>query len=83
MSPRRDDDSPGRQWHIRSDRVVAARDQWYVLTRERMDVGPFETRDEALEAAAQIAQALDGVDDPAVVLRLIREFGRVSRKTVN
>jgi len=41
-----------------------------------MDVGPFQSREEAETAARQLAQALDGIDDPLVVVALIREFTR-------
>jgi len=74
MSHSRRDEPPER--HFRSDRVVLARGRWYVTTRERMDVGPFQSREEAETAARQLAQALDGIDDPLVVVALIREFTR-------
>jgi hypothetical protein len=70
----RRDEPPGR--HFRSDRIVMARGRWYVATRERMDVGPYPTREEAEAAAAQLALALDGVDDPVVALAFLREFIR-------
>jgi hypothetical protein len=60
----------------RSERVVLARGRWYVMTRERIDVGPYATREEAESAADQLGQALDGVDDPAIALALIGEFVR-------
>jgi hypothetical protein len=53
-----------------------ARGRWYVTTRERVDVGPYETKEAALTAAEQLAQALDGVDDPVIALAFIREFIR-------
>ena len=62
--------------HSRSDRVVMARGRWYVTTRERVDVGPYEAKEAALTAAGQLAQALDGVDDPVIALAFIREFIR-------
>ncbi len=73
MKSRRDD-PPGRYFH--SDRVVLARGRWYVVTRERMDVGPFATREDAEAVAAELAQALDGIEDANVALALIREFIR-------
>src|SRR5258705_1952759 len=54
--------------HSRSDRVVMARGRWYVTTRERVDVGPYETKEEAEIAANHLAKALDGVDEPAVAV---------------
>ena len=62
--------------HGRSERVVLARGRWYVMTRERIDVGPYATKEEAQTAAEQLGHALDGVDDPAVALALIGEFVR-------
>lgn len=62
--------------HGRSDRVVMARGRWYVVTRERIDVGPYATKEEAETAAEQLGQALDGVDDPPIALALIQEFVR-------
>src|SRR5512144_2672218 len=62
--------------HSRSDRVVLARGRWYLTTRERVDVGPYDTRESALIAAEQLGQALDGVDDPVIALAFIREFVR-------
>jgi hypothetical protein len=74
MAHKRRDEPSGR--YFGSDRVVMARGQWFVMTRERMDVGPFETRDAADLAAKQLASALEGIDEPAVVLALIKEFIR-------
>jgi hypothetical protein len=62
--------------HSRSDRVVMARGRWYVTTRERVDVGPYETKEAAIVAAEQLGRALDGVDDPMIALAFIREFVR-------
>src|SRR6185369_14477151 len=45
--------------HPRSDRIVMARGRWYVTTRERVDVGPYETKAEAEIAASHLVRALD------------------------
>jgi Domain of unknown function (DUF6316) len=74
MSQHRANEPPAR--HPRTDRVVMTRGQWYVVTRERMDVGPFDTQAAAAIAAQQLADALVGIDEPAVVLALIQEFTR-------
>jgi hypothetical protein len=74
METSRRDEPPGR--YFRSDRVIMTRGQWYIVTRERMDIGPYPTREEAAEAAAQLIQALDGIDDPVVVMAFINEFSR-------
>jgi hypothetical protein len=62
--------------HSRSDRVVLARGRWYVTTRERVDIGPYDTGEDAAIAAKQLTSALDGVDEPAVAVALINEFLR-------
>jgi Domain of unknown function (DUF6316) len=74
MTTQRRDEPPSR--HFRSDRVVLARGRWYVATRERLDVGPFSSREEAEAAATLLIEALDGVDDPEVAQAFIREFSR-------
>jgi hypothetical protein len=53
-----------------------SRGRWYVTTRERVDVGPYDTQEAAMIAAEQLGQALDGVDDPVVATALINEFVR-------
>jgi hypothetical protein len=73
MSQRRDE-PPAK--HSRSDRVVMARGRWFITTRERMDIGPYTTKEAAEKDAKQLSDALDGIDDPVVVLALIREFIR-------
>ena len=74
MTDYRKDEPPER--HSRSDRVVMARGRWYVVTRERIDVGPYPTKEAAERAAQQLGQALDDVDDPTVAIALINEFVR-------
>ena len=74
MPEYRQDEPPER--HFRSDRVVMARGRWFVVTRERIDLGPYATKEAAEKAADQLAQALDGIDDPAIALALISEFVR-------
>ena len=80
MSPHRRGEPPER--HFRSERVVMARGRWYVVTRERVDVGPYDTKDDAELAARQLGEALDGVDDPKVALALIDEFVRRRRAAI-
>ncbi len=74
MAHKRRDDPSGR--YFGAERVVMARGQWFVMTRERMDVGPYETREAAEIAANELTDALDGIDEPDVVLALIKEFIR-------
>jgi hypothetical protein len=74
MTNNRRDEPPGR--HFRSDRVILVRGRWYVTTRERLDVGPFGSREEAEDAARLLTEALNGVDDPDVAQAFIKEFSR-------
>jgi hypothetical protein len=62
--------------HSRSDRVILVRGRWYITTRERVDVGPYDSKEAADYAAAQLAIVLDGVDDPQIALAFIAEFNR-------
>jgi hypothetical protein len=80
MPPHRRGEPPER--HFRSERVVMARGRWYVVTRERVDVGPYDTKDDAELAARQLGEALDGIDDPKVALALIGEFVRRRRAAI-
>ena len=50
MSDHRKGEPPDK--HFRSDRVVMARGRWFVVTRERIDVGPYATKEAAEHAAA-------------------------------
>ena len=68
MTTHRKGEPPQR--HARGDRAIMLRGRWYLTTRERLDVGPYDTREAATIAAAQLAQALDGIDDPAIVSNL-------------
>ena len=63
--------------HSRCDRVILARGRWYVATRECIDVGPYDSKEAADFVAAQLAIALDGVDDPQIVLSFISDFQRL------
>ena len=53
-----------------------AHGRWYVTTRERVDVGPYDSKEEAEVAADHLGKALDGIDEPAVAIALISEFVR-------
>lgn len=59
-----------------------ARGRWYVVTRECVDIGPYDTSEDAELAAHQLGEALDGVDDPKVALALIGEFRRKRRAAI-
>ena len=55
---------------------MLARGRWYVMTRERIDIGPYVSKDAAEFAAAQLTIALDDVDDPEIALAFIADFRR-------
>jgi hypothetical protein len=76
MSPptHRRDEPPGR--HLRSDRCVLAKGRWFIVTREGIDVGPYEQHDDAERDARLLAMMLDSVDDPKMAVIFIREFAR-------
>lgn len=59
--------------HIRSDRCVLVNGQWFVVTREEIEVGPFESREDAEAASARISTLLAGITDPVVAAEFIRE----------
>ena len=62
--------------HSRGDRVLPARGRWYIATREQIDLGPYDTKDEAGAVATLLAKVLKHVDDPRVVLAIIAKFQR-------
>jgi hypothetical protein len=72
MSHTRRDEGDGH--HFRSDRCVLVNGDWFVATREGIDVGPYGTREAAEAASRRIAEMLAGVSDPAVARQFIREF---------
>jgi hypothetical protein len=47
---------------------------WYFATREGVDVGPYPSCKAAEAAAARLAKALHGIDDPVAIQKIIREF---------
>ena len=53
-----------------------ARGRWYVTTRERIDVGPYETKGEAEIAVRILPRRWTCIDEPAVANALINEFVR-------
>jgi hypothetical protein len=70
----RRDEPPGR--HLRSSRCVLTKGRWFIVTREGIDVGPYEQHDDAQRDAKLLAMMLDSVDDPKIAGIFIREFAR-------
>jgi hypothetical protein len=68
----RDGEQPGQ--HFRGDRCVMVNGQWFVATREGIDVGPYTTRDAAEAVASRLASMLHGIDDAEISRQFIREF---------
>jgi hypothetical protein len=61
-----------------------ANGQWYLATREGIDVGPFATRDAVKDASQQVIALLKRADDPIVAAVRLQEFvqrlGRASAR---
>jgi hypothetical protein len=61
--------------HVRSERTIRVNDEWFITTREGIDVGPYATRDDAESAAADLATMLEHITDPETTRQfVIREF---------
>lgn len=60
--------------HFRSERCIQVNGDWYVATREGIEVGPYKTRERAEAAAAQLAKQLAGIADPNLAALCIRGF---------
>ncbi len=60
----------------RNTRCFQINSRWYVTTRGAHYVGPFSTWDAANDAARQISELLQGVDDANVAEAFVREFSR-------
>jgi hypothetical protein len=56
---------------VRSERIF---NQWFIRTREGIEVGPYPTREAAEAAAKQLSAMLDGINDPEITRQFIREF---------
>ncbi len=72
-SPSRDGE-PASSHHFRGDRLVVVNGDWFIVTREGIDVGPYASREDAAAAADRLAGMLVGITDPAITTEFIREF---------
>jgi hypothetical protein len=68
----RNGERPGS--HFRSGRCIQVNGDWYIATREGIEVGPYKTRERAETAAAQLAKKLANIPDPNLAALCIREF---------
>jgi hypothetical protein len=72
-SDHRQGESP--QHHARSERAVQVDDEWFISTREGVNIGPYATREDAEAAAAELTTMLGQVSDPETSRQfVIREF---------
>jgi uncharacterized protein DUF6316 len=70
---RRKGEPPGGHYY-RSDRFFMANGAWYFSTREQIDVGPFQTRIDAVEAAEKLIAILRGEPDSESARKAIHDF---------
>ena len=70
---RRKGEPPGGHYY-RSDRFFMANGAWYFATREQIDVGPFATRIDAVEAAEKLIAILRGEPDAESARKAIQDF---------
>lgn len=69
----RADETPKTHFRV-IDRCFKTNGEWYFATREGVNVGPYATREAADRAVARLLKMLDGVEEPLVVNKIIREF---------
>jgi hypothetical protein len=73
---------PAKTYFRSNGRATLIQGKWYFATREGIDVGPYESQKQAEAASARLAAALNGVDDPIAVEKIIREFMYLKRADV-
>jgi Domain of unknown function (DUF6316) len=67
--------------HFRSDRIIQVNGQWFLSTREGIEIGPYADRSAAEAAVARLATMLNGIDDPMIAAEFIRvEFNLLRRE---
>jgi hypothetical protein len=72
MSHARQGETPAK--HFRSERCVLVNGDWYIATREGIEVGPYRTRERAESAAAQLARKLAALPNNHLATLYIRGF---------
>ncbi len=76
MPHRRKGEPPGGRYFRSSDRFLMANGAWYFTTREGIDVGPFQTRPDAVKACDRLIELLRPVSDPDDARKTIEDFIR-------
>ncbi len=56
--------------------------RWYFATREGIDVGPFKSRDVAVDALKRLITLVHGVRDSEVARKLIQQFVLTSAQRI-
>lgn len=62
-----------RTW-FRSERIFLSEAKWYFQTREGVDVGPYDSEDEATIEAGMLRELLRDAMSADVAMGVIREF---------
>ena len=73
MSHRSRNGEPPRA-HFRSEDRCFMVNQWFLATREGIDVGPFPTRAAVEDAAKDVIALLKRADDPIIAAVRLQEF---------
>jgi Domain of unknown function (DUF6316) len=76
MVLRRKGEPPGGRHFRSSDRFLMANGAWYFTTREGIDVGPFQTRPDAVKACDRLIELLRTVAHPDEARKTIEDFIR-------
>ncbi len=68
----------GEQGNVpdREDRFFTSKDYWYYTTREGVDIGPFDSLDDAMHGAAEFIDFISNADPS--VSRTLERYGRNS-----
>lgn len=70
---------PDRTW-FRSQRIYRKEDQWFIMTREGMDIGPYESADQARKDAQRLIEHLQDVQSSTEAVLVIKEFRERPRR---
>ena len=74
MPLRRRGEPPGGRHFRSSERFLMANGAWFFTTREHIDVGPFESRADAVKACDRLIELLRSVSDPNEARKTIQDF---------
>jgi hypothetical protein len=74
MVLRRRGEPPGGRHFRSSERFLMANGAWYFTTREGIDVGPFQTRPDAVKACDRLIELLRVVKDTDEARKTIQDF---------